>query len=166
MVTVVNKGVAEISYRLVLSPTDSAVLCPHSFFRIEDYHSFPDGLVHAASLCPTQLLMFLVTLCMFLHQESLQSEFTLIAPKDHTHHRQVVMIISWSAWRALGRCMYSFSPLQHNHCRVVRLEGTYAYVFTKPCIHPLMAQIYVTQTQRHPRKLVNAESITGASDHP
>lgn len=85
MVTVVNKGVAEISYRLILSSTDSAVLCPHSFFRIEDYHSFPDGLVHAASLCPTQLLMFLITLCMFLHQESLQSEFTLIAPKDHTH---------------------------------------------------------------------------------
>lgn len=68
------------------------------------------------------------------------------------------MIISWSAWSALGRCMYSFFPLQHNHCRVVKLEGTYAYVFTKPYIHPVMAQIYVTQTQRHPCKLVNAES--------
>lgn len=32
-------------YRLILSSTDNAVLCPHSFFRIEDYHSFPDGLV-------------------------------------------------------------------------------------------------------------------------
>lgn len=112
MVTTVNKGVAEISFKIdYIRPHKCHIRAcgakkTHSLQTYFIFHrqcSFVStfflqnwglsqfsrwvGSGHAASLCPTQvwLLMFLVTLCMFLHQESLQSEFTLIAPKDHTH---------------------------------------------------------------------------------